>query len=317
MHALPSPMNSTIVRSVVAHGWTRARFALAAALAPESALEAAARRFLSPPRIPHSDREKRALASGRGFAVATPAGRVAAWSFGPGDRPAVVLSHGWGGRGAQLRAFVGPIVDAGWQAVLFDHPAHGLSEGHESSLVHFERALAAVAADLESRGIPVAGAIGHSLGAAAIGAWLNRSARATRAVLIAPPHSIERYSGLFARAIGIPEAIRRGMQERIERSLGVAWQRYELPQSVASIRAPALVVHDAHDREVSAASGLAIARAWPGARFLSTSGLGHRAIVRDPGVVRDAIDFLAGEVVFAPPPAHDEWSAFPGPAPLL
>jgi hypothetical protein len=60
-----------------------------------------------------------------------------------------------------------------------------------------------------------------------------------------------------------------------------------------------------------------VARAWPGARFLRTQGLGHNAILRDAGVVRDAIDFLKAEVAFARPPARGERSAFPGPAPLL
>ena len=64
-------------------------------------------------------------------------------------------------------------------------------------------------------------------------------------------------------------------------------------------------------------AGLAVARAWPGARFLRTTGLGHNAILRDPGVVRDTIDFIEGKVTFAPPPERDNWSAFPGPAPLL
>jgi pimeloyl-ACP methyl ester carboxylesterase len=56
--------------------------------------------------------------------------------------------------------------------------------------------------------------------------------------------------------------------------------------------APALVVHDRDDADVPYAHGAEIASAWPGAELLTTTGLGHRAVVRDPAVIRRTIDFL-------------------------
>jgi pimeloyl-ACP methyl ester carboxylesterase len=183
--------------------------------------------------------------------------------------------------------------------------------------VHFTRGIAAVAKDLEDRGATIVGAIGHSLGAAALGAWVHDSGRSIRTVLVAPPSSIIRYSGHFARMLGLPERLRGEMQARIERRLGVAWKSFELPEALAGVEAPALVIHDSTDREVSIGSGMAVSRAWKGARFVRTSGLGHRRILRSDTVVADAIDFLRDEVRFAPPPASHEPSAFAGPAPLF
>ncbi|HSJ95703.1 MAG TPA: hypothetical protein VLC53_01440, partial [Myxococcota bacterium] len=174
----------------------------------------------------------------------------------------------------------------------------------------------AVVADLEARGAVLAGLVGHSLGAAAAAAWLNHTRRTLRAVLVAPPVSVERYSGYFARRLGIPEPVRRAMQERLERALGRRWSEFELPQAVAQVAAQALVIHDAAAREVAPAAGLALARAWPRARFLQTRGLGHRRILRDPGVARDAVDFIAGRVVFAPPPPPGTSRAWDAPAPI-
>ncbi len=159
--------------------------------------------------------------------------------------------------------------------------------------------------------------IGHSLGAAAVTAWLNETRRDMRVVLVAPPTSVERYSGYFARKLGIPERVRRAMQERIEKRLGYRWESFELPQGIARVGAQALIVHDADDRDVSIASGLALARAWSGAGFVGTKGLGHRRILRDPSVVADAVDFMKNRTVFAPPPARGEASAYLTPAPLV
>ena len=316
MSLVLSPFNSTIVRSIRILS-TRARLQVGALVAPERALADAVRLFLTPPRRAMRERDRAVLAGGEGFVVRGTEGRLAAWQFGPREAPAVILSHGWGGRGAQFRAFIPALLGAGFQAVAFDHAGHGLSEGRQSSLVDFGRGIGAVADALAARGIPVAGVVGHSLGAAAIAPFLRATGLAARSVLVAPPSSLVGYSAWFARKLGLGEGLRGKLQAAVERRYGVRWEELELPRAVASLAVPALVIHDEGDADVPLAAGLAVARAWPGARFVRTAGLGHNAILRDSGVVQDAVDFLRDAVVFTPPPARDEWSAFPGPAPLL
>jgi pimeloyl-ACP methyl ester carboxylesterase len=317
MASSAATLNSTNVRNSVIFAWQRLRLALTSTFAPSAAVEMAARIFATPPRFAHPQAELDALAKGKRFAVSSGTGRIAAWRYGDASHPAIVLVHGWGGRGAQLRAFVPALVDAGYQVVLFDHIAHGSSDGADSSIVHFMRGLTAVVDDIEANDAPVAGMIGHSLGAAAVTAWLNETRRDIRVVLVAPPTSVERYSGYFARRLGIPERVRSAMQERIEKRIGYRWNSFELPQGVAHVSAQALIVHDEDDRSVSIASGLALARAWRGAKFVGTRGLGHRRILRDPAVVGDAVDFMKNRTVFAPPPARGEASAYLTPAPLV
>jgi pimeloyl-ACP methyl ester carboxylesterase len=309
--------NSTNVRNYLRLAWYRAKLGVASVLAPQKAVDTAARLFTTPPHHAHTARELELLATGQRFEVVSHEGRLAAWRFGAATRPVVIGSHGWGGRGAQFRAFVPALLEAGYQVVLFDHAAHGLSEGREATLVHFIRALDSMARHLEAEGARIAGLIGHSLGAAALTTWLNQTQRETRAVLIAPPTSLQRYSGFFARRLGIPEPVRRAMQERFERLLGHPWAEFDLPHSVAHMRSSALVIHDAEDAEVRFASGLALARAWPDARLVRTSGLGHRQILRAPEVVADAVDFIADRVVFPRAPRRGEASEYLEPAPLV
>lgn len=309
-------LNSTNVRYTAAGWLRRARMAVTAALVPQRAAETAARLFSTPPRFAHPERERELLTTGTRYTVASRHGEIAAWRFGRSDRPTVVLSHGWGGRGAQLGPFVPALLEAGYSAVLFDHAGHGCSDGSTSTLVHFWHGLEAVVAHTEGRGAEVVAAVGHSLGAAATGLWLNESGRHIRAVAIAPPTSVERHSGHFARQLGIPEPVRRAMQERIERATGRRWAEFELPHAVARVRAELLVIHDEDDREVPYASGLALARSWKDARLVATRGLGHRRILRAREVVQDAVDFIADRVVFPPPPACGEERPYGAPAPI-
>src|SRR6266850_406294 len=86
---------------------------------------------------------------------------VTTWTWGHG--PVVLLVHGWGGRGAQLASFVGPLVANGHSVVTFDAPGHGTSPQARSSIVAF---LAAIQAIDRTRG-PVRGIVAHSIGTVA------------------------------------------------------------------------------------------------------------------------------------------------------
>jgi pimeloyl-ACP methyl ester carboxylesterase len=115
--------------------------------------------------------------------------------------------------------------------------------------------------------------------------------------------------------LGLPERVRAAMQWRLEQKIGRKWQEFELPGALEQLQPKALVIHDEHDAEVRIEDGLAVARAWPDARFKRTQGLGHSRILRDREVITAAVDFLADRVSFPLPP-HNETSSLPRPAPL-
>jgi pimeloyl-ACP methyl ester carboxylesterase len=74
--------------------------------------------------------------------------------------------------------------------------------------------------------------------------------------------------------------------------LRTEWDDLHLPSLVHHLQAAALVIHDRDDPDVPFDHAERIVAAWPGARLVPTTGLGHRAILRDPGVVRRAVEFL-------------------------
>ncbi len=303
---------------LVLYSSLRAAMRVFSTLLPRHIEDWALQRFLTPTRHAHRQAEMQLLERGEYFEVLSGGYRIAAWSFGAAHAPVVVCSHGWSGRGAQLRAFVAPLLEQGFRVVLFDQPAHGFSSGKTTSLVEFAAALACVCLYLQDRGSRIQGIVAHSLGAAATTLALKRLfLKVERVVLIAPPASLIAFSRRFARFLGLSEGIRKGMQRRIEMRFGVPWAALELPQSVAGITTPALIIHDEDDKDVRITDGKAIAASWPDARFLSTRGLGHRAILRDANVIRDGIAFLSGSMEFAKPRTQDEWASFPGPAPLF
>jgi pimeloyl-ACP methyl ester carboxylesterase len=92
----------------------------------------------------------------------------------------------------------------------------------------------------------------------------------------------------------------------------VRWEHLEVPRVAPRLSAQALVIHDRDDRMMPWTHGATVARHWPGARLMSTDGLGHRRILADEGVTRAAADFIAGRSAVASPARP----ALPNPAPL-
>ena len=82
---------------------------------------------------------------------------------------------------------------------------------------------------------------------------------------------------------------------RSERWLGASWDEFDIPALAAAQSGPLLVIHDRGDAEVPWSDGAAIAAAWPGARLVTTEGLGHRRILKDEGVVDLAVRFVRGD----------------------
>ena len=63
-------------------------------------------------------------------------------------------------------------------------------------------------------------------------------------------------------------------------------------RAVAQLPAAALLLHDREDEEIPYAESEEIAATWPGARLVTTSGLGHRKILKDEATLAEATRFL-------------------------
>ena len=207
--------------------------------------------------------------------------------------PVVVLAHGWGGHARQMLPLASMLAAAGWLPRIIEMPAHGRSGGLNSSLPQFARALEYVVSRLRERGEPVHALVGHSLGANAAAYAESRGLAVPRLVLLAPPASPRHYTRLFAQAFGLGEALRAGLQRRVEAREGIVMPQFEPGAVGPRIGSRTLVVHDRQDRINAFADGEAFGAAIAGAQLLATDGLGHRGVLKDDTVLRSIGDFLS------------------------
>lgn len=274
------------VRGIVIPAPARRAFGALQALSPPLAAKVAERWFFTPPNNGAPAEVEAFLRSGRRFVFKADGRAVTGWAWGSG--PAVYLAHGWGSRGGHLGAFAGPLIESGYSVVTFDAPGHGASGRGLSSMPEFARALRAVA---DHRG-PARAVIAHSLGGSAAALAAAWGLEAERFVLLAPSADPAAFASRFAVALGARPDVMARARANSEQRLRFSWSELDVCSVAPRMTVPALVVHDRGDDVVPFAEGASIAASWPGARLLPTNGLGHRGVVRDPGVVAEVVRFV-------------------------
>lgn len=214
---------------------------------------------------------------------------IALYTWGTG--PVVLFVHGWSGRGSQVSAFVGPLTVAGFQVIGIDAPGHGETPGDSTNVLE----CAAVVQAVGARYGPVHAALTHSFGGMVLAYAMNQGMSVERVVSISAPAHVDYLIDGFAQTLAIPEIVIAAMRKRMEQQFPDSlWERLSTVHNVQNLTAPALIIHDENDVSVPWQQGRMIADAWPGARFMKTSGLGHGRILRDKQVIAAAVEFIKG-----------------------
>jgi pimeloyl-ACP methyl ester carboxylesterase len=256
-------------------------------VSPALGARVAARVFLTPRRAAVPEREHQWLKRAEPRDFDLDRFRLAGHQWAKSG-PVVLLVHGWEGRGSQLGGFAVALAELGYQPIGVDLPAHGRSAGAQTNLLEFAHSVRALVKSFGS----VAGIVAHSFGAAATTVALRDGLDVGRLVYVAPSEDFDHFPRVFGRSLGLPQQLSERMKRTIERRLGATMAELRGGLIATKMKAPLLIVHDEDDVDVPLQDGKTYESAWPGARLVTTRGLGHRRILRDPAVLEAAAGFF-------------------------
>lgn len=200
----------------------------------------------------------------------------------------VLAIHGWEGRATQFGPLAQFLQPMGVEVVSVDGPAHGNSTGRHADPLIFSAAVMEVVEELG----PFDVLMGHSMGAGSIIISMARGVPAKKAIYIAGPAAFQEVLSRFADLFGMNARTRRHFFALIEKVSGRRFEGNDLEDLVKEFDIPALIVHDTGDPDVPYDDALRLQRAWAGARLHTTTGLGHKALLRDPETMQAIADFL-------------------------
>lgn len=266
----------------------RLSFRIGGQLSPSIAGRFAYKLWFTPTRFKTPAREKTVLDSAELTSHQIDNNNIVTFSWGneSPDKPLVLLIHGWSGRGTQLGSFVQPLLDAGYRVLSFDAPAHGKSSGKQTNIYEVADVLLA----LQKHYGDIDAAITHSFGGPCIATAIQHGFKTNRIVSISPPATMKGLVEKFSDTLHVPIKAKEKMMQQIEDTYSKnIWEDMSMVNSIKDVTIPGLLIHDSNDTDIPWQEGEAVARAWNDTKFIKTSGLGHRRILRDNFVIETAI----------------------------
>lgn len=256
--------------------------------APDYTQRLVSKLFFSPARPPLLDSQKQLLAEGKAFERRLNHKTIRCWQWGQG--PAILLAHGWNGRGVSLFRFIKPLVEQGYTVIAFDAPAHGESDGTTTSYFEFTDVVRAFIKP--DRGFNIVGVIGHSFGAAATVNALSKERLPIPAVLIAPALKLKEVLYNTFDNYGIPKSLYQNIIAKYERTYGYHLDHDNPLRLLPTLTAPILVIHDRNDNVIPYMDSRTAVQNHIAIRFHTTTGLGHKRILVNEKVLHMTRSYL-------------------------
>ncbi len=218
----------------------------------------------------------------------------------------IICVHGWEGRGTNFYKFIPKLTSKGFRVLAPDFPMHGKTSGTETGCHAFGFSLNCILNYIKVPAILLV----HSLGNGAACTNYYISDEKTRNQIkgfigIGVPDKFTDYIRNFGNMMGLDEYTNNLFLEKNSERLGIDIKYFVVSDTIKYFNYPCLIVHDDKDKEVS------IEWAINSSKYIQqkyqtykigdkeypclhkTSGLGHRRILRDDGVVDVVVDFIS------------------------
>jgi pimeloyl-ACP methyl ester carboxylesterase len=203
----------------------------------------------------------------------------------------VLIAHGFESSSRNFEQYINAFLKKGYEVLAFDAPAHGRSGGTRITLPLYVDMLRTI---YHQYG-PIHSFMGHSLGALALGLFLDNIAhdRSVRLVLVAPAVEATLAVDMFFRVLELDAEVRTAFDDYEYQVFNRPFSWFSLRRAMHGIRAETLWLHDEDDDITPLTTSFPVKEdGHPNIRFIVTKGLGHRKIYRDGEVLRQIVAFL-------------------------
>ena len=213
--------------------------------------------------------------------------KIQVYAWGKGR--AVLMVHGWAGRGTQFRKFIEPFTSQGFRVVAIDGPAHGKSEGRSTEIIEFAAAIAAVYTREKAVAI-----VAHSFGGVASLYAIQHGLSNHVQINIASPTIAEEIIKSYLRALRGSAKMGELFRAFILKKTGKRFEDFSSLEIIKHVpqNLNLLLVYDNDDVEVTMEHAHAIKKAFPQALLFETKGLGHNRILKEDTVINRCVTFV-------------------------
>ncbi len=211
----------------------------------------------------------------------------------------VLILHGFQSAASRMSTLVARTLEAGFEVITFDAPAHGESTGKRLMPAQYVAAVHAVAQHFGG----VDALVGHSFGGLVAAVSVSGSSvtgiadlPACPLVLLASPNAASVPLQGANELLRVPTRLQPRVFEAFTEAMGYTPQEVSLAMMMREYDSPVLIVHDTRDEVVPATEAQAYAAVLSDVDLYLTTGLGHHRLTRNPHVADYVSEFLTREL---------------------
>ncbi len=279
------------LKQKIAIGYIRVKFKLLAIVSKRLAAEKAFELFCTP-LIQTEPRTPAIFTKAEALQFELNGLKVNGFRWNQGSPNKILILHGFGSAADNFHAYIGPLINKGYEVLAFDAPAHGKSEGKTINAVQYSQMIEKVI-DLYG---PINGYLAHSFAGIALSLTIEKIKHSedTHIVLIAPAtETSTAVDGAFTMLKIKNNQVRKEFDKIIFEKSGYPTEWFSIKRAMKNIKATVLWIHDESDDITPLADALKVkSEHFSNIRFIITNGLGHKKIYRDNDIKNEVINFL-------------------------
>ena len=224
------------------------------------------------------------------FQTSTDLGNIHVYKFLGGDKH-ILLVHGWADNVSCFMELINSLLKEGYTVWAFDQIGHGKSDGNRSHLFGFIDGLHSVINEINIRGHELHGILAHSMGGASVLNLEQDRLDHLKVILISMP--AEFFEDLFHKleSIGLSKSVLHGLLEDVSKDYDKSWKDLHPRNHREKTGEHILFIHDKDDRFCKY-NHVKNYLETSSSKLHTTTGLGHRRILRDNNVIEEVLGFL-------------------------
>lgn len=195
----------------------------------------------------------------------------------------ILILHGFSSYSYKFEKYISIFKKQGFEVVVFDAPAHGLSDGKLINALLYKSAILKI----EENFGPFYGYMGHSLGGLAGSLAFKELSDQTqrRLVLVAPATNTETAIQHFYHLLAADQKFTNAFDDFLQQMTHEKINHISVTYAIKNIEAPILWVHDKDDKICPFQDLEPILKEKPAnIRFVITEGLGHSKIYKEASI---------------------------------
>jgi pimeloyl-ACP methyl ester carboxylesterase len=218
--------------------------------------------------------------------------RLTTYSWGTGKKTLLLL-HGWESKAADYYKLIPLLVARGYKVLSLDFPAHGRSEGIQTSLPEFIKVVQA----FMSQPPAIETIIAHSLGGTAAATWLGDqgNTQLKQLIMIGSPIVPKNFFEGAFNFFGIRNNVKALFYDKARRTFGKGIEDFTLQNEPNAHKQTAQVygLYDVTDKVVSIEEVKAYTRQNSKMQMQYFDGIGHHQMIKNSEVIQACLGILA------------------------